>query len=301
MKVEVQLNYYKDEDGEYSEPKELTFEELNEVIRSNWPNNSYHNDLRLILVKNGIHQLILKYCKRDVYEAYYFKTNEIHHYHKKSRIELIFESITLFMSSEFEALEIQLNRTKKGRKYLRNELMRIHDYEIKKEILSDSFSWVVLAIPLGIMLSYIGVLGIYQVDFNPIIKFTSLFLVVAGLYFWVPGLLIHHQYYQENKDLKIRVTKGNEKIIIKYKGVNFQMNKNEIESIVRYQNVPLSRIPWSDYGYTKIMFNSGDVVVLTSLIIDQIFILDKFYYSSIKPLTVNTRHPFLKHKMDLKK
>ena len=108
MNFELQLNYYKDEDGEYTEPEPVNLSNLKEVFGNNWPNESYVEHLKLILIRSNERYLILRNCKKSVFEVYY-TDDERNFFHKKSRIELVYDCSELFFDSRIDELKMILN------------------------------------------------------------------------------------------------------------------------------------------------------------------------------------------------
>ena len=301
MNFKLRLNYYRDEEGEYTEPEACDFNRLKQVIEKNWPNESYTEDLKIIHISNSSQEnLILMNCKRGVFEVFYFRTSETHHFHKKSRIELILSSAKEFMHSNFSTLEKELNKTKKDRKYLRKNLLKSHRYTIQSIFDWKSLSWIGMGMPLGLMLNGIAIFSFINGYENGLIPFLLVFIFLAGIFFWIPGLFIHYQYYKDNKNLIIEITRGSNRVVIEHNGTKLDYNKNDIETVTMNETNKLNRIPWSDYGFTEIKFKSGELLNLTSLLVDQLFILDKFQCDNIKRYRVENDLPFLKQKTNLK-
>jgi hypothetical protein len=87
------------------------------------------------------------------------------------------------------------------------------------------------------------------------------------LFFWLPGLIVHINYWLHSKKNQIQLSKGNPIFVLTKNGVSSSYSKEDIKDVVQYQS-SRSRIPWTYYGFTRITFKDNSSIVLTSLVID---------------------------------
>src|SRR5690606_27976281 len=117
MPFTCKLNFYKDEESEYSDVVRSDVSLITETIQRSWPNDRFPGDLRLALISNaaGDH-LVLKQIKNGVFEVFYLPVNKRFHFHKKSRKELVIQTLALFLDSKLNELQEALNKTTDDRK-----------------------------------------------------------------------------------------------------------------------------------------------------------------------------------------
>jgi hypothetical protein len=112
---------------------------------------------------------------------------------------------------------------------------------------------------------------------------------------WIPGVVLHYQYMKDGKDLIVRVTRGSDRITIQTPLIKKVLLKSNISQVTKVEN-PAYKVPWSRYGYLQIDFTSGEVINLTNLFADQLFVLDKFEFDNIKKVSVKSGIPTLTNK-----
>jgi hypothetical protein len=285
MNFKYRLKTYKDEEGEYSDYSPADKDSILNIIQTHWTNESLPNGLEIISITNDLGQyLLLEHFKNGVFDVYYLPQQTSYHFHKKSTIDIIFNSVDLFFANKLTELENSLNKTKKENKYIRGNFFFIdHNYRYRQDRSIKEGLWLIYALPMGLIISCMGVMSFLTP--NALVNFLGIFLFVMGFYFWVPGLLLHLQYKRDIDKIIVKVTKGQEKIRIDLNGKVKELDKRDIARVVKYEN-PAYRNPWSDYGYAQIEFKNGQVLNLTNLLCDQLFILDKFSQDNIETKTV---------------
>ncbi|MCZ8023222.1 MAG: hypothetical protein O9294_15770 [Cytophagales bacterium] len=290
MSFKYRIKTYKDEEGEYSEYFHADKSLILSLIYDHWMNKSVPNGLEIISITNGLGEnLLLEHFKKDVFDVYYLPQIASFHFHKKSRIEIVFNSIDLFFANELIELENILNKTNRENKYIRGDYFFInHNYGYANKRSVREGLWLIYALPMGLAISYVGVISFYAPNY--FINILAIFFFFMGFYFWVPGLLLHLQYKRDNEDLIIRVTKGQELISVKWRGVQRELFKKDLLAIIKYEN-PFFKIPWSEYGYIHMAFKGGEYINITNLLCDQLFILEKFSNSNVKKLIIKKYFP----------
>lgn len=297
MSFKYRVKKYQDEEGEYSDYLPCNKYSILEIIEANWTDNR-PNGLQVISILNDFGQsLLLEHFGKDVFDVYYLPTVESYHFHKMSKQELIYHCLDLFMSNEIGELESSLNKTVKDNKFIRKEFFFIdHDYKMTEQReMKELGRFLLFGVPYGI--TFLGI-GFMMAFYGGLALMFSIFLIAIGTYAWLPGLLLHSQYKKDAIGLTVRVTKGSKQIIVNSNGSKRILEKADIVSLIKVQN-PTYRNPWSDYGYAEIKFKSGQIINLSNLMVDQLFLLDKFTNDNIDAKTLNKLIPRLRNKSNL--
>lgn len=227
MKYQYRLKTYKDEEGEYSDYQSADKELILNIIQTHWTNESVPNGLEIISITNDTGQsLLLEHFQKSVFDVYFLPLQKDHHFHKKSTIDLVLKSLDLFFGKNIYELENSLNKTKKENKYVRGDFFfKDHDYRFTKERSFNEVLWLIMfGAPLGIILLGISIMSL--LSSQPLAIFFGLFFLVASIFFWLPGIILHSQYKKDISDWTIRVTKGQDKIIAKSTSMLKELNKN---------------------------------------------------------------------------
>jgi len=174
-------------------------------------------------------------------------------------------------------------------------------YQTNQDRNLKEISWIIYGLPLGAMFTFLGIVGLNS-------NILSISLIILGTIFWLPGLIVHFQYYQDNNGLRVRLSKESEVIEITTPTVSRSFNKSDIKEILvvcthRYQSQGWwdggNRLPWNKYGYTQIQFQTGEIINLTNLIIDQSIAIDSFSNLKTKKLRAEELFPTIKKKSNL--
>ena len=100
------------------------------------------------------------------------------------------------------------------------------------------------------------------------------FLIVCFLIFLIPTLVIHLQYYVENKSIAMLIDKNQIRIIVNRKE-QFTFHIQDISLIelclspAQYFKSSFLNTPFDTYYYAKIKLKTGKSFVITSLLIDK--------------------------------
>ena len=301
MTFKYKLKDYKSEDREYTEYLPCDKEVAENIIHSYWTGENLPNGLELIVITNSIGQsIILEHSGKEVFEVYFLPINQKFLFHKKSRIDLIYDTFSAFLDNDINWLESNLNKTKNENKLIRKIV--ISDTFIYE--MSEGSTWrallstLIFGLPLGLVFIGTSIALLFKIPRGTAADFGIPLLFLAGIFFLLPGLLIHLQYQKDNANIRIRITKGDNIMRVDVDGIRKEFLKTDITKIVKVEN-PAYKIPWSDYGYTEIEFKSGEVINLTNLIIDQIQIFEKFS-GSVELVTENRIIPRIKKRTSVK-
>jgi hypothetical protein len=236
--------------------------------------------------------LLLEHFGKDVFDVYFLPTKRNLHFHKKSRQELIYSCLELFMADDISNLELSLNKTTKDNDFIRDEFFFIdHNYKISDKKTVKELLWLLYAVPYGLIMTVFALFMLVRLPLI-LIPLPLIFLAI-GTYIWLPGLLLHFQYKRDADWFSIKITKGSDSITLRTDHTTKVLSKTNIETVTKFQN-PAYRNPWSEYGFTEIKFKTGEIINLNSLMVDQLFILDKFSKDDIKTKVVNKAIPRLR-------
>ncbi len=278
MNFRYKLKYYKGEGGEYTSESPCDKAAIKSIIRELWVGDDLPRGLELIVVSGADgHAIMLEHSGKEVFEVYFLQPGRTYLFHKKSRIALIHNTLSAFMDADYAWLEENLNRREDENRMIR-DLILTKDflYEVTRErVRSEFFLTLFFAILHGLLCLFLLLLVIFVRPFEIEMIAILLFIVVFPALLWLPGLFIHREYFRENSDLKVSVSKGNDIITVERDGVVTELSKKDIVTLTVVRN-PWHRLPWSDYGYSEIRFRNGYILNLTNLIIDQYLMVTKF-------------------------
>jgi hypothetical protein len=277
MCFQYKLKYYKSEDSEYTEEAACDKELIKKIILEHWTDEQLPNGLELIIILHTEGQsIMLEHSGKEVFEVYFLLPDQKFLFHKKSRIDLIYDTFSAFMDKDFSWIEKNLNRTKRENRLIRKLILsKDFSYELRPTRLWNQISLTLFAIPLGLIFSVGSIVTMAKLPSGTLMDIVLPFVFFMGLVLWIPGLIIHRQYKRDNEKLKIRLTKGEDVIKVEFDGVRKDLHKNDISTVTVVRN-PWYKLPWSGYGYTQVKFKNGDIVNLTNLIIDQFLMIEKF-------------------------
>jgi len=297
VEFKYRVKTYRDEEGEYSDYQTTNLSDIKDLISSNWVNPNPPGYLEIISISNsnGLH-VLLEHFAKNVFDVYLLTSDEKSHFHKRSYIDIVFDAIDLFFNDKIDELQTRLNHTKKENSYIRGDFFfKDHNYRYTRERSMREVSWIWwTAGPFALII----LVSLISTPNPSSMGFVILFSLVIISLFVLPGLSIHLNYKKDIGNLAIRVTRGQDQMIIRHNGLEEKLNKSEIQEITEFKN-PSYRIPWSEYGYTEIKLKDGRIINLSSLIVDQWSILDKFRYHKIETKTVDDWFPTIRNKMNI--
>lgn len=297
MNFQFRIKNYNYEEGEYSEYEFCDKEAILRIIEENWTDKR-PNGLHVISIMNmSGESLLLEHFGKDVFEVYFLPVEEGFHFHKLSKQELIYQCLDFFMDNDITGLESSLNWTETDDDFIRREFFYIdHNYRLTPKRELGELLWLIWAGSFGIML--IAMAAVMAVKGSDGLQWLSIFIAGLGIFYWLPGVLLHLQYRKDAEGLAVLITKGNSKITITHQGAKKVFDKADMLSVTIFRN-PALKNPWSDYGYTEIKFKSGEVVNLSNLMVEPLYMPLKFEGYSVSISTVNTMIPRIRNKSTL--
>jgi hypothetical protein len=121
----------------------------------------------------------------------------------------------------------------------------------------------------------------------------TIWILLGFLY--LPGFILHFNYYKNDKNRFI-IIEENSTIIISEDNNDYKFKIQDIDSIINYHSGLSNRTPWNDYNFTVFKFRNGQEFIITCLILDLDLIVDSFpgnlivkknvFYSTLKKLRI---------------
>jgi len=286
MTFKYKVRPYENEEGEFTDYVPGDTLTIKQRFVDNATTDESLREFRSIaIVDNQGQTLVIHHVKKDVFDEYFIPLDIDLYYYKKSTLDAATQALDLFLNRQIDHLTSSLNKKHEENDYIRNDFFnKSFQYQMTKKKTLSEIWWIWYALPLGVAFIVLGIININHL---------GILLLPIGLVLWVPGLLVHYQYYRDNKDLKVGLSKGQEIIEITTPTVKKTLKKQDIKEILKVDGGRLNRFGWGQYGFTRIEFKSGEILYLTSLMIDQLFIEEKFIGHNIKILKTGTLVPTL--------
>ena len=98
-------------------------------------------------------------------------------------------------------------------------------------------------------------------------------VMIAGqIFFSLPCLMLHLRYAYLSKSLTLFFDKKGKMIVVRFKNEEKIYPLTEIKEIYKFKTISEIRMspwsaPWQNYSFAKIIFNSGESIVITSLLV----------------------------------
>jgi uncharacterized membrane protein len=178
--------------------------------------------------------------------------------------------------------------------FVRGELLgRTFEYQITAASLWKTWrasvyaGLVMMALLAGSFFVHIVVAGL-----------VALFIVLAVATHW-QRFKMYHQYYRDNKDWKITISRGAENIRIETAAWKRDIPKTDIRKLTRLVPPPDDAHAQAEY-YLEIEFLNGNILNLTSLLIGQADADGKFMHNLIPFEVEVATNGFLRKETDLR-
>jgi hypothetical protein len=292
MSFKYKVRPYNNEDGEFTDYVTVDKTAIEKVFSDNYDADDSLKSFRTIAITDDRQQtIVVHYIKKGVCDIYFIPSDSNFYYFKKSTIELATQTVRLFLESKITDLTSLLNKLTEDNDFIRGDFFnKSFEYKVTKSKSRKEISWIWYALPLG--LAFI-ILGIININHG-----ASIFLFIIGLVLWLPGVIIHYQYYKDNHQLRVTLSRGNNIINVATPTLSKTFTKDDIKEILKV-NSGFNRFAWGQYGFTRIEFKTGEILNLTCLMLDQLFIEDKFDGFNGKTLKTETLIPTLDKKTRL--
>lgn len=296
---------YLNETGEYSDLHEAESGTILQFILQHWFNETLPNNLDIVCIQDDKgDQLIIDHLKRDIFDYYFIeKKSSRTYYHKKTDIQFMFFVLESFFNHRAQDLHHNLTATDDDWKFIQGDFRgKDFNYSVNNRRLLRNLDSLIYPIIVLVGAIFISLVTSYIVL---IIGLVFCLMFAFGMYSTFRRL---QSYYQDNKDISIRFSRGNDFLLVKSGTWSRSIPKTDIRSILKYIH-PLNDSRTIAEYHTEIEFLNGNVLNITCLLVPQDEIELKFandlvtidvkvisepkiirptnldkYFSSIKPL-----------------
>jgi hypothetical protein len=207
MSFKYKVRRYNYEDDEFTDYVNVDKTTIEEVFSNNYDVDDSLKSFRTIAITEDRQQtIVVHYIKRGVCDIYYIPLDSDFYYFKKSTIELATHAVGLFIENKMSDLTLILNKRTEDNNFIRGDFFnKSFEYRVTRAKSLREISWIRYALPLGLAFIILGI-----IDLRP----SSILLFMIGLVLWLPGVIIHYQYYMDNHQLCVTLSKGNNNIIV---------------------------------------------------------------------------------------
>jgi len=256
---------YLNETGEYSELHAADSGTILQFILQHWFNETLPNNLDIVFIQNEADdQLIIDHLKRDIFDYYFIekKTGRTY-FHKKTDIQFMFFVLESFFNNRNQDLRHNFTATNDDWKFVLGDFRgKDFNYSITNKKLwrnLDALIYPVIIMAGAIAFSFI----------------TSYIVLIIGAIFCVmfafgmySTLMRLRSYYNDNKDVSLRFSRGDEFIHVKKGTWSRSIPKTEIRNILKYIHPLNDSRTFTEY-HTEIEFINGNVLNVTCLLVPQ--------------------------------
>ncbi len=263
---------YLNETGEYSPAHTAESGTILQFILQHWFNETLPNNLDIVHIENEVgDRLVIDHLKRDVFDYYFIERNgKKAYYHKKTDIQFMFFALESFFNHRNQDLRHNLRYTTDDAKFICGDFVG-KDFSYKVTYRKIWSNVDELLYPL------IVVIGALIFSF-----FTSWIVAIVGIVFGFLFAFSMYQtitrlrtYYQDNKDVSIRLSRGDEVLRVTKGSWTRDIPKTDIRKIVKYVR-PLENPRMIAELHTEIEFINGNILNLTCLLLPQDQVALKF-------------------------
>ncbi|MEI9919159.1 MAG: hypothetical protein WDO14_10220 [Bacteroidota bacterium] len=263
---------YLNETGEYSELHNADSGTILQFILQHWFNESLPNNLDIVFIQNEAgDQLIIDHLKRDIFDYYFIEGGSARtYYHKKTDIQFMFFALESFFNNRNVDIRHNLTATTYDSKFIMGDFRgKDFNYKITNWRLWKNLD--ILIFPLIVMGG--------SILFSFVTSYVM--IIVGGLFctsyafFMYSSLIRLRSYYNDNKDISIRFSRGDDFLHVKRGTWSRSIPKNEIRHVLKYIQ-PLNDGRTFTEFHTEIEFINGNVLNITTLLVPQHEIEVKF-------------------------
>ncbi len=261
MNIFVKVRKEDFEDGEYTPKAYIDKGDAIDFFETyNWTKDSEFTSECLIFSNEDKELFCIEKYSKDVYQLYVIDFSMRYYHHKTTKKTGVIKALNKFVHGAKIGEEDKFVR-EADRSFVNGFKEQAFIYKISfLRQLEASVFWVVY------LIFFFGG-SIFSLCLGNSFKITAIIMSLF-IIFWLPGLIVHSNYWLHNRKFQIQISKGNSIFILTKDGFATSYSKDDIKDIIQYQSSQ-SRIPWTCYGFTRIVFNDKTSIVLTNLLIDQ--------------------------------
>lgn len=292
---QFKIKGYLNEAGEYTDFFPADAGTILQFILQHWFNENLPNNLDAVVVKNQRgDQLIIDHLKRDIFDYYYLPVSlKQKYYHSKTDIQLMFFLLEGFFNNREDDLTHTLKMKDDESERVFGELVgKSFTYQITRQSLWKNLDWLAYQM-MAIAAFFIGGLFVHVAVAGIVLVFLGL---AVGANF--SRIKMYRQYYDDNRDLEITLSRGNDQVTIKKGSWTRAIPKTDIRRITRFMP-PRDHVQAQTEYYLEIEFLNGDVLNITSLLMRQDDADGKFMHNLIPFENQVAKNGFLQRPTDL--
>lgn len=292
---QFKIKGYMSEVGEYTEFFPAEPSTIIQFIIQHWFNETLPNNLDCIVIKDTKGDLlVIDHLKRDVFDYYFLpQQKKKTYYHRKTDIQLMFFLLEGFFSGRTEDLTSNLKEKDDDCEFVRGDMVgKSFLYRMTTPMLWRNLNWMFYQsffILLFLSLSLVV---------HPIVLAVVVVFVIFAVTTNYQRIRMYRQYYRDNKNLEVTISRANEQMTIKKDGWSRIIPKTDIRKLTRVIPPPNDVHAHADY-YLEIEFLNGDVLNLTCLMISQIDADGKFLHNLIPFESEVSKTGFLRRNTEL--
>lgn len=290
MSFKYKVRHYNNEDGEFTDYVTADKTTIERVFSENYDVDDSLKSFRTIAILDDRQQTILvHYIKKGVCDIYFIPPDSEFYYFKKTAIEMARQIVGMFLENKISDLTLLLNKRTDENNYIRGDFFnKSFEYKVTKAKNQKEITWMLYAFPLGVAFIVIGIIN----------QGVAILFSIIGLVYWLPGVIVHYQYYQDNRQLQVRISKGSSTINVTTPTFSKTFTMGDIKEVLKF-DTGFNTFPWGHYGFTRIEFKTGEILNLTSLMLDQLLIEEKFRGYNVKVFRTRPIVPLLDKKTRL--
>ncbi len=269
---------YANETGEFTESFPAESATILQLILQHWFNETLPNNLDIVSITNESGDLlVIDHLKRDIFDYYFIPSrNNKKYFHKKTDIQFMFFALESFFNNRSHDLEANLKEKNDDWKFVRGDFTgKNFTYKIDNAGLWRNLNWIGFWFAFSVVLLLMGVISGTMAGY---VVFLIYFVALSLLN--IAQLRRFRQYYLDNKEFEVRVSRADPVIHVRKGSWSQDIPKTEIKQITKYIHPPDDARMVAEY-FTEIEFNNGNVLNLTCLMIQQIHVETKFANENI--------------------
>jgi len=269
---QFKIKGYLNETGEFTDFFAAESGTIIQLILQHWFNETLPNNLDIIVIQNDRgERLVIDHLKRDIFDYYFVQGDKTRNYfHKKTDIQFMFFILESFFNNRTDDIRLNLTRTSDDWTFITGDYLgKNFNYQITKRALWKNLNVVLL------QLAFLLALIISSIFFSRFLAVFAVIYLVIAIFTSIRQVRLFRQYYLDNKDLQVRLSRANGELKISNGSSTRSIPKSEINKVTKYVHPPDDAASMNEY-YTEVEFVNGNVLNLTCLLIPQAQIETKF-------------------------
>lgn len=263
---------YLNETGEFTEFFQADSGTIIQLILQHWFNESLPNNLDIVVIQNDRgDNLAIDHLKRDIFDYYFVQSGKTREYfHKKTDIQFMFFALESFFNNRIEDIKLNFTQTSDDWTFITGDYLgKSFNYSVTRKTMWKNLNIVAL------QMIFLLALIVASILISRFLLIFAVFYLVIAFFTSLRQVRLFREYYTDNKDLQVRLSRANEELEISNGSWKRTIPKSEISKITKFVHPPDDAASMTEY-YTEVEFVNGNVLNLTCLLIPQAHIETKF-------------------------